>query len=400
MFKTRKSILSVLLIIALTFSFATAFAADGRVTSTLENADATAFSFMFLGDIQVAESTEIDFAAWGKLVEAAYERNPGLAFALQAGDIVESGINAEQWDAFLTNAEPVFSKIPFFPTNGNHESNFLSGKPELYLETFDLPLNGPAGFEEEFYSFDYGNAHVIVLNSWVFSGEQKLTDADFDVLDAWVALDLASSDATWTIALTHVPLYEVHSDTTATKAREHWISILEKYGVDVLFVGHQHVYSRLKPLIGGVEDENGLTQIMGNSGLKFYDSADEILAERTIYNVSNYEIVTIDGDSLIVQAFDIDGNEFDYLELAPRVAEVPTRAEFLDLVYRRCGSPEVVSGQAFADVPTNSQYSDAIQWARNVGLVVGIGGNLFAPELPINNAQMRIVLDRFEVLEK
>jgi hypothetical protein len=354
---------------------------------------------MFLGDIQVAESTEVDFAAWGKLVQAAYERNPGLAFALQAGDIVESGINAEQWEAFLTNAEPVFSKVPFFPTNGNHESNFLSGKPELYLETFDLPLNGPDGFEEEFYSFDYGNTHVIVLNSWVFSGEQKITDADFDALDAWFALDLAASGATWKIALTHVPLYEVHSDATSTKAREHWLGTLEKYGVDVLFVGHQHVYSRLKPLIDGIEDEDGLTQIMVNSGLKFYDSADETLAERTIYNVSNYEIITIDGKSLIVQAFDTDGNELDYVELSPRVAEVPTRAEFLGLVYRRCGSPEVLSGQAFADVDESSRYFDAIQWARNIELVVGIGNNLFAPDWQIRRQDLRLVLDRFEDLQ-
>jgi hypothetical protein len=46
---------------------------------------------------------------------------------------------------------------------------------------------------------------------------------------------------------------------------------------------------------------------MGNSGLKYYDSDDETLAKLTIYNVSNYEIITIDGNSLIVQAFDIDG---------------------------------------------------------------------------------------------
>jgi hypothetical protein len=156
----------------------------------------------------------------------------------------------------------------------------------------------------------------------------------------------------------------------------------------------------LKPLIGGVENENGVTQIMGNSGLKFYDSADKTLAERTIYNVSNYEIVTIDGESLVVQAFDIDGNELDYLELAPRVAEIPTRAEFLDLVYRLSGSPEVESGQAFADVPINSQYSDAIQWSRNIGLVVGIGNNLFAPDWQIRRQDLQLVLDRFGGLER
>jgi hypothetical protein len=288
---------------------------------TTAERDTQSFSFLYIGDIQVTERAESDFAAWGKLMRDAYAAHPGLAFALQGGDIVESGIDTAQWGAFLDNATPVFSKIPFMPTNGNHESNFLSGKPELYLDTFALPRNGPAGFEEEFYSFDYGNAHILVLNSWVFSGEQKLNEEDLAAIDAWVAHDLSASDAVWKIALTHVPLYAVHGDLTADAARAHWVPLFERYGVTLAFVGHQHVYSRLRPLTGGVPDfDDGVTQIMGNSGQKFYSSADETLAERTIYNVPTYQVVRADGDRLTVQTFDGAGLELDFVELSPRRA--------------------------------------------------------------------------------
>ncbi|MDR0906796.1 MAG: metallophosphoesterase [Oscillospiraceae bacterium] len=355
------------------------------------------FSFLFLGDIQVTQSAAVDFPAWGKLAEAAYAKNPGLAFALQAGDIVESGIDTNHWAAFLDAATPVFSKIPFFATNGNHESNFLSGKPELYLDTFTFPLNAPKGFAEEFYSFDYGNAHVLVVNSWVFSGEQKLTEAQLDALDAWVALDLAASNATWKIVLTHVPLYPIHSDTTGVKAREHWIDIFQQYGVDLMLVGHQHVYSRLKPMTGGAPDyEDGIVQIMGNSGLKFYDSADETYAERTIYNVSNYEVLSVDGNSLTVQAFDIDGNELDYLALSPRESRGATRAEFVDLLWRSIGSPTATGGEAFSDVPASSPYAAALLWARSVGVVNGIGGNRFDPDSKILPEHIVWILERYE----
>jgi hypothetical protein len=359
---------------------------------TTAERDTDSFTFMFLGDIQVTQSAAVDFAAWGKLVEAAYSKNPRPAFALQAGDIVESGINTEHWGAFLDAATSVFSKVPFLPTNGNHESNFLSGKPELYLDTFTLPCNGPKGFEEEFYSFDYGNVHVTVVNSWVFSGEQKLTGEQLDALDAWVALDLASSDAVWKIVLTHVPLYPVHSDTTGVTAREHWIPLFEKYGVSLMLVGHQHVYSRLKPLTGGVPDyEDGITQIMGNSGMKFYDSADETLAERTIYNVSNYEIISVDGNSLTVQAFDIDGNELDYVALSPRVSKDVSRAEFVSLIYRTEGSPDIDNAPVFTDVANDN----AISWAYSNGIIKGVGDGRFLPDDTITREQITLILDRY-----
>jgi hypothetical protein len=291
---------------------------------TTAERDAQSFSFLYLGDIQVTERAETDFAAWGKLIGNAYAAHPGLAFALQGGDIVESGIDTAQWAAFLDNATLVFSKIPFMPTNGNHESNFPSGKPELYLDTFTLPRNGPAGFAEEFYSFDYGAAHFLVLNSWVFSGEQKLNEADLAAIDDWVTRDLSASDATWKIALTHVPLYAVHSDAAADAARAHWAPLFERYGVSLVFVGHQHVYSRLVPLTGGVPDfDDGVTYIMGNSGLKFYSSADETRAERTIYNTSTYQVVRVDGARLTVQTFDGAGAELDFVELSPRGAVLP-----------------------------------------------------------------------------
>ena len=182
------------------------------------------YSFLYLGDVQLSETgtqnVTDNYATWGKLVKAAKQRNPDLLFGLQGGDLVENGTSMEEWNALLENAGPVFSEIPFMPANGNHESNFLSGKPELYLNFFDLPKNGPEEFKEEFYSFDYGSSHIVVLNSWVFSGEQKLTAKDYDAIRTWIAKDLESSKATWKIVVTHVPAYAVFSDVNADAVKK------------------------------------------------------------------------------------------------------------------------------------------------------------------------------------
>ena len=365
------------------------------VPFTTAQEETDSFSFMYFGDIQVAKSTAEDYAAWGRLATNAYGRNSGAAFALQGGDIVESGISREQWAAFLDNASPVFSRIPFLPTNGNHESNFLSGKPELYLDTFTLPQNGPDGFKEEFYSFDYGNAHITVLNDWVFSGEQRLTDAQLAELDAWVEADLVRSDATWKIVVTHVPIYAIHSDTTANRARAHWAPIFEKYGVSLVLVGHQHVYSRLEPLTGGkIDYENGVTYIMGNSGMKHYSSADETLAARTIYDTANYQVIHVDGGSATVQTFDGDGNELDYVALFPRTVGNVTRAEAVAALYRAEGSPETGGTAPFIDVPDYSPYSGALAWAAENGIVFGVGGGRFEPDSIIRPEHMRLIMAR------
>jgi hypothetical protein len=124
--------------------------------------------------------------------------------------------------------------------------------------------------------------------------------------------------------MTHVPLYAVHGDATSDAARARWAPLFERYGVTPVFVGHQHVYSRLLPLTGGAPDfEDGVTQIMGNSGRKFYSSADETRAERTIYDVATYQVARVDGSRLTVRTFDGTGAELDFVELSPRRAAAP-----------------------------------------------------------------------------
>jgi hypothetical protein len=364
---------AVLLLLLLCISAPAAFALNAELAPPQ---DPESFAFLYFGDIQIVESAERDYAAWEDLARGALSRNPGVAFALQGGDIVESGIDAAQWEAFFAAKGRALGNLPFFPTNGNHESNFLGGKPKLYLELFDLPQNGPEGFLEEFYSFDYGVAHILVLNSWIFSGEQPLTEDDLAAIDEWIADDLAAAGARWKIAVTHVPLYAVHSDVVSYAAQARWTPIFERYGLDLCFVGHQHVYSRLKPLTAGAVDfADGVTYIMGNSGRKFYDSADETLAERTVYNTATYQLVRVDGDALTVQSFDADGDELDFTLQAPRGGRALTRGAFIadflpdarvlgygggemglgdaitneqaaTLLWRRAGSPAVNGGEA------------------------------------------------------
>lgn len=357
-------------------------------TFTSADPDAKTLTFAYMGDVQPANDSEAEFALWGELAQAMVERNPELTFAILGGDIVNSGISLEQFDLFASNAENVFSAIPLLATPGNHESNFIGGKPELYLDYFAFPQNGPEGFEEEIYSFDVANCHILSLNSWIFSGEQPLSEADYERVNNWIEYDLITSDADWQIVVTHIPVYAVHSDTTSTKVKENWAPIFERCGVDLVFVGHQHVYSRSYPMYEGkVDYENGIPYIMGVSGSKFYSSADETFAERTIYNTANYQLVQIDGDTLTVQTLDAEGNELDWCNVQQREVSM-TRGEYMEILWHCAGSSE--AGVS----PFTDSQSTAVTWAYEAGLVLGYGNGCFGPDDPMEGWHIEIMIER------
>jgi VCBS repeat-containing protein len=361
------------------------------VTFTTADDTAQTVTFAYMGDIQSAGDTAEDYAAWQLLTETMLERNPELSFAILGGDNVNSGISMTEFDLFRENASAVFSSVPLFSTVGNHESNFPSGKPELYLDQFAFPENGPEGFSEEFYSFDVANCHILVVNSWIFSGEQDLTEDDITRVNDWIAADLASSTADWQIVVTHVPVYAVHSDTTAAKVREDWEPIFQKYGVDLVFEGHQHVYSRSYPLSDGVIDyEQGIPYIMGAAGSKFYSSADETLAERTVYSTATYQLVQIDGKTLTVQSLDAEGNEVDFVTVSQRSVST-TRLDYLQTLWRAAGSPTASTAAPFTDTD-----DPAVAWAYENGYCYGYSAERFGPDDPITDWQIAQIAARME----
>ncbi len=276
-------------------------------------------SFIYLGDAQYGNYTAAaeEYAAWCSMIVGAYNRpDLNLDFALLGGDLVNQGQLALDWQRFFNYASPLFSKLPVLAVPGNHESNATSGKPELFLKLWDLPTNGPDGFKEEFYSYDYGNCHVVCLSSSIYLNEQlnagTMTAADFDRISQWITADLANSDATWKIVVMHHPAYAVVSDTTADAVLANWEPIFADAQVDLVLCGHQHVYMRTKAM-------DGVTYVMGVSGSKFYAApAGVSYSQCMIGYTSNYEIINADSNNLTVTAYNSAGNSLDTVTLAAK----------------------------------------------------------------------------------
>jgi len=247
------------------------------------------FTFLYMGDIQAG------YTEWGDMLDLVYGEYPESRFALLGGDLTDKSYDENEWGEFLDAATGVFSRIPVMPTLGNHDGS-------MYLDFFALPGNGPAGFEQEFYSFDYGDAHFVILNS------NKNAVA---ATKQWLQQDLESTNKKWKFAVFHHPAYPAVYDYKGIDRSicENWVTVLEQYGVDMVFVGHQHIYMRTHPLFQDEihTDAYGIVYVMGNAGSKFYGGGDGfpyIACEKT---GSNYQVLNLDGDLLTLTSKDASG---------------------------------------------------------------------------------------------
>ena len=96
-----------------------------------------------------------------------------------------------------------------------------------------------------------------------------------------------------------------------------------------------------------------------------------------VYYVYNHEIM--DG---------VGGRKFNpYGDLS--------RAMIVTTLYRLEGEPTVRTSGTFRDVPYNTWYSDAVEWAAKEGIVKGYGKKTFGPSNSVTVEQLAAILQRY-----
>jgi predicted phosphodiesterase len=119
--------------------------------------------------------------------------------------------------------------VKFYASLGNHdESN------QRFYEHFNM--NG-----QEYFKFKKGDVSFYSLNSNYMEPRQL----------QWLKEELAKDTAKWQIAFFHHPLYSSGKrHGPSEKIREVVEPLFVQSGIDVVFVGHEHFYERIKPQKG------------------------------------------------------------------------------------------------------------------------------------------------------
>ncbi|GAA3406881.1 fibronectin type III domain-containing protein [Paenibacillus hodogayensis] len=273
---------------------------------TTEEADASRFTFINVTDSQ--GETEGDFALWGATLDRAFATYPDARFIVHNGDLTENPQDEKAWDAFFRQARRYLTSIPLMPVTGNHDEE--GGKADRFVSHFNVPDNGAEGsIPGTTYSFDYGTAHVVVLN----------TESNLKAQTKWLRDDLARTGKPWKIIALHRGPYGGNRNEKV----EEWTSVFDEFAVDLVLQGHNHEYSRSYPLRGGSIAGDGVRPVRGREGTvyvvantagpKFNKKKEDLFYHKV--HVQNgkqvFAAITIDGGTLTYRAYEADGNKLD-----------------------------------------------------------------------------------------
>lgn len=271
-----------------------------------EAVDQGGFTFINVTDSQGV--TEEDFSLWGNTLDKAFAEFPSAAFIIHNGDFTEEPRDEQAWTHLFGKAGYWVTKIPLMPVTGNHDE--VDGDADHFISHFNLPDNGANGsIPGTNYSFDYGPAHFVFLNSE--SGIKEQTE--------WLSSDLAGTDKPWKIVAMHQGPY----GGNIYKKVNDWSGVFDEFKVDLVLQGHNHEYSRSYPLRDGqiagdgeaaVENREGTVYVVINtSGQKFNEKKEDKFYHKVHFqNMKQmFAGIAVSGKMLTFQAYDVDGKKLD-----------------------------------------------------------------------------------------
>ena len=288
---------------------------------TTEDDNAQGFKFLIFGDSQSGQATNPEYGPWKTTVQNAFKANQDAKFFVNVGDLVENGQTYIHWNNWFDATKGVIDAIPDMSVQGNHETYVPTSsdsiKPKFWTAQFKLPQNGPDGLKNQTYSYDYGNAHIVVLDSQE-DEEKNINGSILEAQKQWLDNDLKSSDKTWKLVFFHKTPYYNKANRTNEAVKAAFQPIFDKYHVDVVFNGHDHGISRTYPINNDKfvdsTSEGTVYYVTGRSGNKYYTDLSQKVWDAFFYDPQdqpNYIVAQINGDKLNLKATKQDGTLID-----------------------------------------------------------------------------------------
>jgi len=244
------------------------------------------FTFAVIGDTRSGGDDYFE------LVRTVMEHKPD--FVVNTGDMVSSS-NIARWSEFLEQSKAI--TVPYFLTVGNHDVSDKKSEA-LYKEEVDLPGN------ELYYSLTVDDSLFIFLDSNIPGQDRKITGDQYK----WVEQTLAASDQKYKFVFVHHPLYPEKglghhyggSLDKYPKERDRLESLFVKYGVNIVFAGHEHLY--LRKMVGGI-----MHIITGGGGASLYAGVEK-------GGFYHFILVKVDETNVTGKVIDITGKVKDTFE--------------------------------------------------------------------------------------
>ncbi len=250
---------------------------------TFNTGTGSSFSFAFAGDPQIGASgsTVSDTDGWDKtlsLINNSSELS-GVDFMLSAGDQVNRANDEDQYDGYLNHS--TLADLPVATVVGNHDTSSAA-----YDEHFNVPNESSYGSTEASgdYYFVYNNVLFMALNS------NNRSTAEHKAFMEEAIAATKDQNITWKIVTFHHSIYSVANhaaETDILERREQLSPVFKDLDIDVVLMGHDHVYCRTYMMDGTTP-----------------------MTDSSIYDDDNYSSITNPEGILYVTANSASGSKF------------------------------------------------------------------------------------------
>jgi predicted phosphodiesterase len=240
--------------------------------------------FAAIGDTGTGEQPQYETAQQMLKARLTYP----FDFVIMLGDNIYGGSKPADFDKkYAVPYKPFMDAgVKFYATLGNHDDT-----NERFYKPFNM--NG-----ESYYTYKKGNVRFFVLNSNYMDPKQL----------AWLENQLQNSGkGDWKICYFHHPLYtSAKFHGPSLDLRKSLEPLFIKYGVDVVFSGHEHVYERVHP-------QNGIYYFTeGASGsLRPGNLARSAITDKGFDTDRTFMLIEIAGDEMYFQTISRTGNTVD-----------------------------------------------------------------------------------------
>lgn len=282
------------------------------------------YSFLSFVDFQYSENkTTIN------LVKTFIQRNPEANLITCSGDIADEAYS-EQTHRYLFDNGVFFNSILAFGA-GDHEywgtgqsPIKMFARPHSYNKLFNNPNNGCEGYLNSSYYFKYNSTLFVFLDC----GDSNVSSSNeiFSKQAKWLDNVLTNEkDYDFIIVCMHKSLYgDPKQDSVVRKFAPIFTTVFDKHQVDLVISGHDHEYSRTKPINNGNVSETGTVYLdLGNSGSKTRATGEDVKTS-SLYNKyidikeNNYSlgiVGTVENNVLNIYVRNLEYKDVDYVKI-------------------------------------------------------------------------------------
>jgi predicted MPP superfamily phosphohydrolase len=240
--------------------------------------------FAAIGDMGTGKPPQYEIAQQMLKARQAFP----FEFVTMLGDNIYGDSKPADFDRkFAVPYKPLLDAgVKFYASLGNHDNT-----NERFYKPFNM--NG-----ESYYTYKKGNVRFFVLNSNYMDPKQT----------AWLEMQLKdASPGDWKICYFHHPLYSsAKFHGPALDLRQLLEPLFIKYGVDVVFSGHDHIYERVHP-------QHGIYYFTeGASGeLRPRDLAASAITDKGFDTDRSFMLIEVAGDEMSFQTISRTGVTID-----------------------------------------------------------------------------------------